>query len=81
MFSLLNQEILHSPSQKKVRQNQRILSEGAILREEGSNGDREMASAFIIRFDVWDVTMTDLLVERQSGRLQGDSVCRRVQLR
>ena len=34
----------------------------AIVREEGSNGDREMASAFYSAgFDVWDVTMTDLL--------------------
>jgi phosphoribosylformylglycinamidine synthase len=34
----------------------------AILREEGSNGDREMSSAFYqAGFDVWDVTMTDLL--------------------
>ncbi len=34
----------------------------AILREEGSNGDREMASAFYqAGFDVWDITMTDLL--------------------
>jgi len=34
----------------------------AILREEGSNGDREMSSAFYLAgFDVWDVTMTDLL--------------------
>jgi phosphoribosylformylglycinamidine synthase len=34
----------------------------AILREEGSNGDREMASAFFhAGFDVWDITMTDLL--------------------
>jgi phosphoribosylformylglycinamidine synthase len=34
----------------------------AILREEGSNGDREMTSAFwLAGFDVWDVTMTDLL--------------------
>jgi phosphoribosylformylglycinamidine synthase len=33
----------------------------AILREEGSNGDREMASAFYqAGFEVWDVTMTDL---------------------
>ncbi len=36
--------------------------EVAILREEGSNGDREMASAFYMAgFKVWDVTMTDLL--------------------
>jgi phosphoribosylformylglycinamidine synthase len=34
----------------------------AILREEGSNGDREMTSAFFeAGFEVWDVTMTDLL--------------------
>lgn len=34
----------------------------AILREEGSNSDREMSSAFFqAGFDVWDVTMTDLL--------------------
>jgi phosphoribosylformylglycinamidine synthase len=34
----------------------------AILREEGSNGDREMASAFFAAgFEPWDVTMTDLI--------------------
>ena len=34
----------------------------AIIREEGSNGDREMTSAFYqAGFEVWDVTMTDLL--------------------
>lgn len=34
----------------------------AILRQEGSNGDREMISAFITAgFDVWDVTVSDLL--------------------
>jgi phosphoribosylformylglycinamidine synthase len=37
----------------------------AIIREEGSNGDREMASAFYLAgFEPWDVTMTDLLEER-----------------
>lgn len=37
----------------------------AIVREEGSNGDREMASAFYSAgFNVWDVMMTDLLNER-----------------
>lgn len=36
--------------------------EVAIIREEGSNGDREMASAFFAAgFKPWDVTMTDLL--------------------
>ena len=32
-----------------------------IIREEGSNGDREMASAFHqARFNVYDITMQDL---------------------
>lgn len=34
----------------------------AVIREEGSNGDREMASAFFMAgFEPWDITMTDLL--------------------
>lgn len=34
----------------------------AIIREEGTNGDREMTSAFLATgFEPWDVTMTDLL--------------------
>ncbi|MFA6503653.1 MAG: phosphoribosylformylglycinamidine synthase [Patescibacteria group bacterium] len=34
----------------------------AIIREEGSNGDREMATAFhLAGFEVWDVTMPDML--------------------
>jgi phosphoribosylformylglycinamidine synthase len=38
----------------------------AILREEGSNGDREMTSAFYqAGFSPWDITMTDLI----SGRM------------
>ena len=38
----------------------------AILREEGSNGDREMTSAFFAAgFEPWDVVMSDLL----SGRI------------
>jgi phosphoribosylformylglycinamidine synthase len=41
----------------------------AILREEGSNGDREMVSAFYAAgFEPWDVVMTDLL----SGRVELD---------
>ena len=40
--------------------------EVAILREEGSNGDREMTSAFYqAGFRPWDITMTDLI----SGRI------------
>ena len=37
----------------------------AIIREEGSNGDREMTSAFFeAGFEPWDVTMTDFLAQR-----------------
>lgn len=37
----------------------------AIIREEGSNGDREMTSAFFMAgFEPWDVTMSDFLKER-----------------
>jgi phosphoribosylformylglycinamidine synthase len=37
----------------------------AIVREEGSNGDREMASAFFAAgFEPWDVAMSDLLAGR-----------------
>jgi phosphoribosylformylglycinamidine synthase len=41
----------------------------AILREEGSNGDREMTSAFFAAgFEPWDVTMSDL----RDGRIALD---------
>jgi phosphoribosylformylglycinamidine synthase len=34
----------------------------AVIREEGTNGDRELAAAFIAAgFQAWDVTMTDLM--------------------
>jgi len=37
----------------------------AVIREEGSNGDREMTSAFFqAGFDPWDVTMTDFLEQK-----------------
>jgi len=39
----------------------------AVIREEGSNGDREMSSAFYMAgFEPWDVTMTDLLAKQIS---------------
>ena len=39
----------------------------AILRQEGSNGDREMASAFYAAgFDAWDVSISDLMENRIS---------------
>ncbi len=37
----------------------------AIIRDEGSNGDREMTSAFFqAGFETWDVTMTDFLAQK-----------------
>lgn len=34
----------------------------AVIREEGTNGDREMAAALVrVGFKVWDVTMEDLI--------------------
>ena len=51
------QEILESPDKPKV----------AILRDEGSNSDREMTSAFYAAgFEPWDIAMTDLLAGRVS---------------
>ncbi len=48
-------EILNKANKPKV----------AIIREEGSNGDREMTSAFFTAgFEPWDVMMTDLLEGR-----------------
>ena len=37
----------------------------AVIREEGSNGDREMTSAFVeAGFSCYDVTMSDLVTSR-----------------
>ncbi len=48
-------EILESTQKPRV----------AILRDEGSNSDREMTSAFYAAgFEPWDIAMTDLLEER-----------------
>lgn len=50
-------EVLESQNKPKV----------AILRDEGSNSDREMASAFYAAgFEPWDICMTDLLEGRIS---------------
>ena len=50
-----SQDILEKAEKPKV----------AILRDEGSNSDREMTSAFYAAgFEPWDITMTDLLQER-----------------
>ena len=47
-----------NPIDLSLRSNHRI----AVIRQEGSNGDREMLSAFYAAgFDAWDVNMRDLL--------------------
>uniref|UniRef100_A0AC34F5M4 Formylglycinamide ribonucleotide amidotransferase n=1 Tax=Panagrolaimus sp. ES5 TaxID=591445 RepID=A0AC34F5M4_9BILA len=44
----------------------------AILREEGSNGDREMAAAFIsVGFEAFDITMTDLANDGNFDQFRG----------
>lgn len=55
-------EVMARPSSEKIRV--------AVLREEGSNGDREMAAAvWAAGMEPWDITMSDLL----SGRAALDS--------
>ena len=55
MFEATSPEILASKRKPAV----------AIVREEGSNGDREMTSAFYAAgFEPWDVTVSDLLTRR-----------------
>jgi len=47
--------------------NRKAKPEVIVLREEGSNGDREMTSAFFAAgFKPWDITMTDLIENRIS---------------
>lgn len=50
-----------SPTEEAVM-NSEAKHKVAILRQEGSNGDREMISAFLSAgFEAWDVTVSDLL--------------------
>ncbi|XP_015910938.2 phosphoribosylformylglycinamidine synthase [Parasteatoda tepidariorum] len=60
-------------SSLKVRSTFKSGPRVAVVREEGINGDREMiASLFMAGFEVWDVTMTDLITKRVSlGKFQG----------
>ena len=44
-----------------------LMPKVAIIREEGSNGDREMAVAFQqVGFEVWDVNMNDIMISEGS---------------
>ncbi|MEZ4849589.1 MAG: phosphoribosylformylglycinamidine synthase subunit PurQ [Bacteroidia bacterium] len=52
---------------KPVRPTKR--PKAAVLREKGSNSERELANAlYLAGFDVKDVHMTDLITGRKSGR-------------
>ncbi|RJQ17922.1 MAG: phosphoribosylformylglycinamidine synthase [Nitrospiraceae bacterium] len=56
---------LNSPLSKGGDRGVPLPPKVAIIREEGSNSDREMSSAFYhAGFEPWDVTMTDFLEER-----------------
>ncbi len=58
-------QVSFSPKSSKVSETTKNKPKVAILREEGSNGDREMTSAFhMAGFEVWDVSMSDLLEGR-----------------
>ena len=57
-------ELEATPLERLLQKNK---PQVAIIREEGSNGDREMTSAFYwAGFEPWDLTMTDILEERMS---------------
>lgn len=50
-----------SPGLREATERPRVL----VLREEGSNGDREMGVALnYVGFETWDITMSDLLAGR-----------------
>jgi len=58
----LRLELTFAPARTPERELEAVRKpKVAILREEGINGDREMAGAFFLAgFEPWDVTMTDL---------------------
>jgi phosphoribosylformylglycinamidine synthase len=63
-YSLTFTPNLPRPGEGETRESHEVKPKVAILREEGSNGDREMTSAFhLAGFEAWDLTMTDLLCE------------------
>lgn len=57
-------QLTFQPSQLSISELKELTNKPkvAIIREEGSNGDREMGAAFFLAgFEVWDVNMKDLL--------------------
>ena len=54
----LEKQLINSPCKKKNFLNYTV----GIIREEGSNGDKEMAAAFLsVGFEVYDITMNDII--------------------
>ena len=52
-------------STRPLSASERARFKVAVLREEGTNGDREMGAAFhLAGFEAWDITMTDLAAGR-----------------
>ncbi|KAM9849326.1 phosphoribosylformylglycinamidine synthase [Aulostomus maculatus] len=63
-------KVTFDPSKIPIRHQLSVCARVAVIREEGSNGDREMSvSLYMAGFEVWDVTMQDL----GSGLLTLDS--------
>lgn len=61
-----------APKEKEYEAGVERKPKVGILREEGSNGDREMSAAFhMAGFEVWDICMRDI----SSGRVSLRSVC------
>ena len=57
----------HSDGKKPIINNQQPRPKAAIIREKGSNSEREMANAmYLAGFDVKDVHMTDLISGRET---------------
>ena len=63
----INDKIIDLCKNYTIPKNRNILKlKVAILRDEGSNGEREMAAAFYIAgFDVLDITMNDLIDSKE----------------
>ncbi|XP_065059217.1 phosphoribosylformylglycinamidine synthase-like [Rhopilema esculentum] len=61
-------QLSFEPREAMIIDEERVAKNGrpkvAVIREEGSNGDREMASSLLMAgFEVWDVTMHDICEE------------------
>lgn len=59
---IISEKLLNMINNLDINNLDDYIPKVAIIREEGSNGDREMAAIFkLVGFDVYDITMNDLL--------------------